>query len=462
MALASQTVRNQPSPRSSVAYKRSRGVGGGGGGFGMRQKRVVGIVLLAGLCIGMTYWAVRQRDGTNPAGPSTPLAGESSHPTGPGSGERLMSANPMGSGAPVTREPAANTNAPAMTMGTNPALTQAAPPINVPVSPASSTPTSTPSPAAVNPAPTPAPAGDANAPRDPLAGGSHTAPPPALEPGLAASSSPLGAATAAADRAMSQGRPLEARTVLNRALLDPRTSEGDRAALRRRLGDLNQTLVFGPAQTPGDPFSETYRVVSGDNLTKITRKLQLITEPTLVARVNRLANPSALRVGQTLKVLRGPFHAVVSKNAYRMDIYAGPTPPPTSIGTNTSTAGGAEPGWTYICSFPVGLGEKGLTPIGAFTVKENSKLVNPHWVNPRTGEKFAADDPKNPIGERWLGLEGLDDQSRSYTGYGIHGTIDAGSIGHEMSMGCVRMNTGDVEQVYELLTSRVSVVKIVP
>lgn len=451
MALASQTVRNQPSPRSSVAYKRSRGFGGGGGGgFGVRHKRVIGIVLLAGLCIGMTYWAVRQRDGSNPAGVSPPLAGETTHPTGPGSGERVVSANPLGGSAPITREPVSS--APALTMGAAPTLSQAIPPASNPL------PATTPPPA--NPA---APAGTGT-PRDPLA----TTPPPTsapattLAPAPAASSSPLASAESAADRAMSQGRPLEARTVLNRALLDPRTSEAERASLRRRLSELNQTLVFGPAQTPGDPFSETYRVVPGDNLVKITRKLQLITEPTLIARVNRLTNPNALRVGQTLKVLRGPFHAVVSKSAYRMDVYAGPTPPPTSIGTGTSTAGGAEPGWTYICSFPVGLGEKGLTPIGAFSVKENSKLVNPHWVNPRTGEKFAADDPKNPIGERWLGLEGLDDQSRSYTGYGIHGTIEPGSIGREMSMGCVRMNSGDVELVYELLTPRVSVVKIVP
>lgn len=446
MALASQTVRNQPSPRSSVAYKRSRGFGGGG--FGARHKRVVGIVLLAGLCIGMTYWAVRQRDGSAPAGVGTPLAGETIHPTGPGSGERVVSANPLGGSAPVTRE--AVSSAPAMTMGTTPTLTQANPPVSNPLP-------------VTTPPPTPAAPVETGTPRDPLAA---TTPPPAwattLEPAPAASTSPLASAEAAADRAMSQGRPLEARTVLNRALLDPRTSEAERASLRRRLSDLNQTLVFGPAQTPGDPFSETYRVVPGDNLVKITRKLQLITEPTLISRINRLANPNALRVGQTLKVLRGPFHAVVSKGAFRMDIYAGPTPPPTSIGTGGSTAGGAEPGWTYICSFPVGLGEKGLTPTGAFTVKEHSKLVNPHWVNPRTGEKFAADDPKNPIGERWLGLEGLDDQSRSYTGYGIHGTIEPGSIGREMSMGCVRMNSGDVELVYELLTSRVSVVKIVP
>ena len=125
-------------------------------------------------------------------------------------------------------------------------------------------------------------------------------------------------------------------------------------------------------------------------------------------------------------------------------------------------AGGAEPGWVYIRSFPVGLGEKGTTPLGAFTLTERSKLINPHWANPRTGEKFDKDNPKNPIGERWMGLTGLDDKSKAYKSYGIHGTIEPDSIGREMSMGCVRMAAPDVELMYEMLMERVSVVKIVP
>jgi lipoprotein-anchoring transpeptidase ErfK/SrfK len=144
-----------------------------------------------------------------------------------------------------------------------------------------------------------------------------------------------------------------------------------------------------------------------------------------------------------------------------MDLYAGPTPGPSSLGTST-LPDGAEPGWTYLCSFPVGLGDKGTTPIANFSVTEGSKLIDPHWANPRTGERFAADNPLNPIGERWMGLEGVDARSRAYTGYGIHGTIDPSSIGREMSMGCIRMAAADVEIVYELLTGRVSVVKIVP
>ncbi|HZW07868.1 MAG TPA: L,D-transpeptidase, partial [Phycisphaerales bacterium] len=84
------------------------------------------------------------------------------------------------------------------------------------------------------------------------------------------------------------------------------------------------------------------------------------------------------------------------------------------------------------------------------------------WVNPRTGEVFMPDDPKNPIGERWIGLEGTDENTRRFAGYGIHGTVDPESIGQQKSMGCVRMAPGDVEMIYEMLIDRLSTVKIVP
>jgi LysM repeat protein len=429
MALASQSIRPQAVPRSSVALNRRSG--------GARGKRLIGIVLLAGLCVGMGLWAARSRDNPGPGNPLGPAAAAGAPtPTNPAPNTRpgdtapaatsLLSPDPHGASTP------AGEAAQGLVMGN---ASRAAQPVTQPSTPP--------------PATTPAV-------HEPLA----AQPAPAAEPALP-SGAGYAAAAAAAERAVQQQRLPEARTILNRALLDPASSAADRANLRQKLTELNQTLLFGPAQFPGDPLSETYRVVSGDVLNKINRKLSLITEPSLIARVNKLGNANALKVGQTLKVIRGPFHVVVSKSAFRMDIYAGPTPGPSSLGT-ANLPDGAEPGWTYICSYPVGLGAQSLTPIGNFTIKEGSKLVNPHWANPRTGEKFDKDDPKNPIGERWMALTGLDDKSKAVTGYGIHGTIDPASIGREMSMGCVRMNAADVEVVYELLTGRVSVVKIVP
>lgn len=248
------------------------------------------------------------------------------------------------------------------------------------------------------------------------------------------------------EQKLASGDPVAARVLWSKALLDPRAGASDQQSLRERLQKLNEDLLFSPAVNKADPLVESYTVVSGDNLVRIARKRDLATDWRLIQRINRV-NPNALRVGQKLKLVRGPFHAVVHKGEYRLDLFAGSPDEPSS--------------WLFIRSFKVGLGEGNSTPLGTFVIRRNSKLVNPPWVNPRTGERFAADDPKNPIGEHWLGFEGLG-ESASITGYGLHGTIDPESIGRQASMGCVRMATDDIALMYELLVEQISTVKVAP
>ncbi|MBY0307799.1 MAG: L,D-transpeptidase family protein [Phycisphaerales bacterium] len=254
-----------------------------------------------------------------------------------------------------------------------------------------------------------------------------------------------------------QNRPLEARKLLNDALLNTAATPDGRASLRTQIAALNETLFFSPTVARGDPLTDEHAVAPGETLGRIVRKEGLPIDWRLLVRINKLPTENALRVGQKLKIVRQPLHAVVHKNSYRMDVFAGPPGTGGSSGPD-----GMEPGWTYVRSFPVGLGESNGTPEGSFVVRANSKLVNPRWVNPRTGEVFQADDPKNPIGERWIGLEGVDDSTRRFAGYGIHGTIDPDSIGQQKSMGCVRMAPADVEVAYEMLVDRISTVKILP
>lgn len=241
--------------------------------------------------------------------------------------------------------------------------------------------------------------------------------------------------------------PVATRAQLNRVLANPATPEAERATLRQAIAAINEDLMFSPRAVKNDPYVELYTVEPNDGLEKIGKKLGLSTHWRLLQRINRMSNPNSLRVGQKLKVLRGPFHAVVTKSEYRMDVYAGPADKPAE--------------WMFVRSFRVGLGEGGSTPTGSFVVRKGSKLENPPWVNPRTGERFAADDPKNPIGERWIGLEGLG-EAAPFVGYGIHGTIDSESIGQSRSMGCVRLDSVDVEIIYELLGEGASVVRITP
>lgn len=238
--------------------------------------------------------------------------------------------------------------------------------------------------------------------------------------------------------------PLKARAVLSRAY--PDAASTDQQTIRDALNKLNADLLFSKKVTPGDPLVTQYTVESGDSLVRIARRQELAVDWRLIQRINAV-DPARLRVGQKLKLVRGPFHAVVDKSEYRLDLFHGSPDDPRS--------------WLFIRSFTVGLGEGNSTPPGTFVIRKGSKLVNPPWVNPRTGEKYAADDPKNPIGEHWLGFEGVG-ESAALTGYGLHGTIDPDSIGKQRSMGCVRLGTDDIALIYEMLEEQVSVVRIVP
>ncbi len=252
---------------------------------------------------------------------------------------------------------------------------------------------------------------------------------------------------AAADQRLAANDPVAARMLMSDALRERGLDETGRSQLRARLTQLNQDLLFSSKVVKGDPMAETYAIAPGDRLSKLPEKLGLATDWRLIQRVNGIADPNKIQLGQKLKLVRGPFHAVVDKSDYRLDVYAGPPEDEAS--------------WLYIRSFRVGLGEpiESPTPTGSFVVKRNSKLINPHWVNPRTGQKYDKDDPENPIGERWIGIEGLGADANT-TGYGLHGTIDPSSIGQQKSMGCVRLLDEDVNLVYELLVEGISRVRI--
>lgn len=239
-------------------------------------------------------------------------------------------------------------------------------------------------------------------------------------------------------------RPVESRIALSRALNSAQTSASDQQRIREALTKTSDTLVFSSAILPDDPFVLAYTVQSGDLLQKIVKKHSLQVDWRFISRINNI-DPRKIRVGQRLKLITGPFHCIVDKSDFRLDLYLGD---------------GSQQ--VYVRSFDVGLGEYNSTPVGLFRVKSASKAVNPAWANPRTGEKFDADDPANPIGEHWIGLEAVDDALKDVIGYGIHGTTDPDSIGQEKSMGCVRLRDEDVELLYEVLVEETSLVRIVP
>ena len=234
--------------------------------------------------------------------------------------------------------------------------------------------------------------------------------------------------------AMIASDPIRARVELTRLLDSNALSATERTQAYTGINNLASSLFFSPNIVPGDIASQSYVVKKGDSFARITNREKLAIDWRFIQRINQIASEKALRADMRLKLAHGPFDGEVIKADYRFNIYAGT---------------GSER--VMVASFPCGVGTNDSTPVGTFKVRTGSKLIDPEWSNPRTGEKFKSNDPKNPIGERWIGLQGTTPETAKFTGYGIHGTVEPQSIGKQMSMGCVRLGDAEVQVVYELI-----------
>ena len=245
------------------------------------------------------------------------------------------------------------------------------------------------------------------------------------------------------EAALREKRWGEARAKLSQALRsfpeknDDRADDLQRNKVIERLEQVANTMTFSPRMIPGDPTVASHTVQPGESLAVIARKYAVT--PNLLARINQLPNKNLIQAEQTLKGVQGPLRAVVHKKR---------------IGLNVDLAD------TVVRLVRVGLGEDGSTPTGQWRVK--NKLVNPTYYPPRGGKLVPADAPDNPLGERWIGLEGIDGEAMGKQKYGIHGTIEPQSIGKSMSMGCVRLRNDDIEKLYDLLVPNASLVEIRP
>lgn len=224
------------------------------------------------------------------------------------------------------------------------------------------------------------------------------------------------------------------------SLVDAFEKAADDAArkpIRDELVRLGQELIFSPRVTPGDPLVSRHVIQTGDNLARIAAQYKLSAD--FLARVNQIADKNRIREGQSLKVVQGPFRAVVSKSAFTLDVYLDDVP---------------------VASYMVGVGAEDSTPTGEWRV--GTKLMNPTYYPPRGGAIVPADDPQNPLGERWIALVGIAGAAVGQERYGIHGTNEPDSIGKDLSMGCIRMRNEDVEELYDYLIETHSTVTVNP
>lgn len=184
-----------------------------------------------------------------------------------------------------------------------------------------------------------------------------------------------------------------------------------RDQLMKRLSVVAYRIYFAPQPH----YMEGHVVQAGDRLQNIAKDYDVSWE--YLAKLNR-TDANKIRPGQKLKVIRGPFAAVVDLSDREMTIH--------SHGH-------------FVARFEIGIGKDSPAPTGTHQVIEKQR--DPTYHGPEG--VVANDDPQNPLGEYWLDLG---------DSYGIHGTIDDAAIGQSESQGCIRMKNRDIADVYDLLT----------
>ncbi|MFP3938182.1 MAG: L,D-transpeptidase family protein [Phycisphaerae bacterium] len=267
---------------------------------------------------------------------------------------------------------------------------------------------------------------------------------------------------AEARRAYRRGRELldddellPARAELSKAVLSGGLKGSEERDAVKRAGELAERTILSREVLPDDPYVSYYTVQSGDTLADrrnregIVNKLDLWVPSEAILRVNKMRDARSLRAGQDLKVVSGPFHAIITKSGFTCDVYL--------------RRRGRDP--VFIKRLRVGLGKNGSTPSGLWQV--GSKLPFATWYPPPNAPDrgpIRPGDPDYPLGEKglWIGIEGLDENTEGRFGYGIHGTDEPESIGREESLGCIRLADDDIEFLFDLLREGHSTVEVRP
>jgi hypothetical protein len=208
-----------------------------------------------------------------------------------------------------------------------------------------------------------------------------------------------------------QQQLVEARAMY-RMLLDRFPDSPLLSRTQGQLGRVNVELLFSPIVTEMDGV---YEVKAGDTLGRIATANGTTVE--YLKRSNDLKS-DIIRPRQKLKVPKGQFSIVVDKSQNQLLL------------TENDE---------FIKSYVVATGKDNSTPVGTFKIV--TRIPNPVWYT--QGAVVPPESPENILGTRWLGID--------KKGYGIHGSVDPGAMGQQVTAGCVRMTNGDVEELFDIV-----------
>lgn len=232
---------------------------------------------------------------------------------------------------------------------------------------------------------------------------------------------------------LDEGKLAEAQEALSILYVNPNLPADQAKQVTEMLDRLAGTVVYSRQNYLTPP----YIVQPGDTIDRIAQKCKVPWQ--LLARINGLMPPGApnsdetvkdqpLPVGKELKVIEGPFDAIVQLEKRQLtlmvhNLYAG--------------------------RFSIGIGRDQPKLEGQYTVGD--KKLNPTYYGP-DGITINPNDSKNPLGGAWIGLTDR---------IGIHGAPDPQSVGRDDNRGTICVGDRDLRDLYGILSvgSRVTIMR---
>lgn len=209
---------------------------------------------------------------------------------------------------------------------------------------------------------------------------------------------------------LNQGDLGEAHLALSKFYGNPRLSSEESRRLTEMLDQVAGTVIYSRQHLIESP----YKVQPGDTLEQIGRLYNVPGE--LLAKINGIRDPSQLPPGAELKVVRGPFDAIIDLNRYEMTLMVQ---------------------GRYAGRFPIGIGASQKQLEGQFLVRDKR-------IAPAAG----ADPAAPPLKYVDLGNQ-----------VSIHAADGPQSLGRTAGQGCIGMSPRDIDDVYDILAigSRVTI-----
>lgn len=245
---------------------------------------------------------------------------------------------------------------------------------------------------------------------DPLGAAGHAPGEPPIDAQLMAR---FNAFMEAVQARLDQGRLAEAHLALSTLYDNPDLP----APLARQVTQLLDQLAGTVIYSRGHYLEPAYHVRPGETLEQIAEGYQVPW--LLLARINGIADPEQLQAGQELKVVRGPFSAVIHLERFELTLILN---------------------GRYAGRFAIGVGGDAPELLGAYTVRE--KITNPAYYG-LDGSNIAADDPRNPLGEFLLDLG---------DGVALHGTDDPSKVGRLSERGIICLAPRDIDDLFGILS----------